>query len=241
MASVQTVFTSHATSDLPSPTLTNPDMILPTPHDAPDSPATPTQRQRPPSLSGIQSRAQSEDKASECKKLPNVASNASHMERIRTKGRRSFGELDGTRPETRRNKLGKLRLNGGSRSSSSSPVDSNIGTPLGEDSTPRSHYDGPSWRTIDYTYGANDGGERHGADDLNASMNDESDYGFPQSGPKHMDGVITTVERGDPHSHAQNSIRAEQILQNAKRRLTVRQCESPSVDSANNRRKWKAT
>ena len=222
MPSIYTLPASYAP---PSPTLTNPDMILPALKDAPESPTTPTQRQRPPSLSGIQERAQSDDRALDSKRLPNVTSFGPHIERIRTKGRRSFGESlgnDDGRSELRKGtRSGKIRLNGASSSSSSSPVDSIDSRSNSRAHPPTSGYDEPLGNESKDRDGTNEdstGGteEQQGALDSN-----EDDYGFSQTVPKHIDGIITTVERGDPYSHAAKSIRAEQILQNAKRRLTV--------------------
>lgn len=222
MPSISTPPTSHAQL---SPTLTNPDMILPAMHDAPDSPATPTQPQRPPSLSGIQARAQSADRALDGKRTPSGTYYGPNIERIRTKGRRSFGESLGTddgRSDLRKGpRSDQIRLNGASSSSSSSAVDSTTSTPIGDTLPPTSNFNEPSWNKAKYMERANDDSEGPSDEHQDARDNNEDDYNFPQTGPKHVNGIITTVERGDPYSHAQMSIRAEQILQNAKRRLTV--------------------
>ena len=224
MSSIEIIPTTQPPPQIPSPTLTNPDMILPAPHGSPDSPTTPTQRQRPPSLSSIRFRAQSGERVSDNKTQDDTASNGARVIRIRTKGRRSFGEHhsgDESRSEFRRGKLGKLRLNGASSSSSSSPVDSSTSTPVGEARAPTSQPNGTQWRKV--MYGADHDSNVQQGFDFNASTpaSEMEDYDFPKTEAKHMDGVITTVERGDPYSHAQQSIRAEQILQNAKKRLMV--------------------
>lgn len=225
MTSIYTLYTQQTPYRLPSPTLTNPDMILPVGHDAPESPETPRSGQRPPSLSAFQARAQSADRAGEGKKMASVTSSGPPIERIRTKGRRSFGESLGNedgRAELRKGtKPGHMRLNGGSSSSSSSPVDSTSSTPIGDVRPPTSNYNGPSWNQVKYKEGANDDRMDRNEPHRGVSSDTEDHYESSHTRPKHADGVITSVERGDPYSHAQMSIRAEQILQNAKRRLTV--------------------
>lgn len=194
-------------SGLPSPTLTNPDLILPYNAPSPDSSPSSTRRaQRIPSPPPIDITNSVQDngingegtKLQKSRKMDTVMPDAEQRHIALGKGTNDFSVL------------------------ASSPIlHDNYALPTAAPET-LDEGDESQWHRFS---GANDGDAMSPySEELNDSVMDlgRPTYGFPPlDNEKNGFSAPPDVEDDDPYSHAAMSIRAEQILANAKKRLTV--------------------
>ena len=217
-----TSYTTQMPSGLPSPTLTNPDMILP--FDSPSSASNSKRAQRIPSPPPIDNVDQ----------LHRADGNA--PDEMKSAMRKLLPNGDGAKLRKSRQENGKLEKAKRSRDSRSPPAKETNGFQvLASAPTLRENY-APST-----TNPATANGNDRSRWDRSAGVADEDDssphsetsqdgaldlgrptYGFP-SLDNEKDGFSAPpeLEDEDSYSHAAMSIRAEQILANAKKRLTV--------------------
>lgn len=217
---VATSHTNHMASGLPSPTLTNPDLILP--YDSPAA-STPRRAQRIPSPPLLQ-KADSSQSAGE--------DGPSQWKSVGRNLRRN-GEGPKLRKVKTSNELLEKENRAGNTHSSSEPGAKRFGGLA--PSTLKVDHDSPTASTA--TFKDDDRSQWHNSvvvedQDATSPVADGSHdrvmnlgrptYGFPPL-DNEKDGFSAPpeLEDGDPYSHAAMSIRAEQILANAKKRLTV--------------------
>ena len=227
-----TSYTTQMPSGLPSPTLTNPDMILP--FDSPSSASNSKRAQRTPSpppidnvdqLHSADGNGPGEMKSAMRKLLPN-----GDGAKLR-KPRHENGTLEKAKRSRNSRSPPAKGANGFQVFASTPTLKDNYAPPTtnaaASNGNDRSRWDRSSGVEDEDDSSPHSEGSQDGALDLGRPT-----YGFP-SLDNEKDGFSAPpeMEDEDSYSHAAMSIRAEQILANAKKRLTVSPHQYSSLTS----------
>lgn len=236
---------SHMPSGLPSPTLTNPDMILP--YDAPSpssNPSTPRRTQRPPSPPplDITNAAHSDDTEGVDQMKGAVRNWFRNGERSKFRKAKKAEDVwpdahgwskDNRTPPNGTNGFSVLASSPILHDAYAIPI---AGTAMLDEGAERQWRDFSGLVDGDATSPYSEG-SHESVLDLGRPK-----YSFPPlDNEKNGFSAPPDVEDDDPYSHAAMSIRAEHILANAKKRLTVSFLEDStySMDGADYSRIWR--